>query len=221
MGNTFYLSWVLTVLLYLQITSSFSSERKSFSTSFCQAKQFKQMISHPGCQSKIIQNFFCYGQCESTFTPSINNNESEFTHEAVMKCSACRPTKPYFKDVSLKCDNGKSIIRTVAYFEFCQCIHRKCNKLSYQNVLQIPQDNNNLYANTQYISPPSDKINSSKTKLNNESRSVRRMKKCLAKIGDKQQACFKRMRDKEIKENASVLTPSLIEDENRNGLKKL
>ena len=214
MGNMFDFAFVLVILLFLQVTALYSFEKKGSSTTFCRAKQFKQMISHPGCQSKIIVNYFCYGQCESTFTPTINNNDSAFTNDAVIKCSACRPTDPYVKEVSLKCDDESIYTRAVAIFRFCQCIHRKCNKISYENLLKINLDNNTPSINTQTITPLPPKINIPKNMSNNESRSTRRRAKCLAKSGEKQQACFKRWRkDKEREKQAAEKSiPSLVED---------
>ena len=67
---------------------------------------------YPGCRSKIIKNYVCYGQCSTMYIPSNNVNSQV--------CSMCAPSKKKIQSVKLDCENFEQFI-TVPIVTECTC----------------------------------------------------------------------------------------------------
>lgn len=65
---------------------------------WCKAKSFNQTIRHPGCLPRIIQNNYCYGQCNSIYIPGERRLEG---------CNSCMPKSYEMAAITLLCPFSK------------------------------------------------------------------------------------------------------------------
>lgn len=114
---------MLTTLLYIGLLQS-TIALKTSQKSECNSLAFNYTISEPGCESRVIQNKFCYGQCRSYYVPNGKGLGSpSFT------CSVCRPELISRKKYFLKCRIFAGVrykTRTVVHIVRCACIKTVC-----------------------------------------------------------------------------------------------
>ncbi|KAF7489661.1 Gremlin-2 [Sarcoptes scabiei] len=65
---------------------------------FCETIPYQQEISHTGCKSRIIDNNYCFGRCNSFYIPSVSNETLPFS-----SCAFCTPLHYQSIVVRLKC----------------------------------------------------------------------------------------------------------------------
>ena len=84
--------------------------------SWCRMHPFKQEIRHHGCNSTVIDNHMCYGQCNSFYIPG-----------NFVSCSRCTPSAWKIITVELKCPSRSqaSVVKKVKITESCHC--RPCD----------------------------------------------------------------------------------------------
>uniref|UniRef100_A0A069DN48 CTCK domain-containing protein n=1 Tax=Clytia hemisphaerica TaxID=252671 RepID=A0A069DN48_9CNID len=70
---------------------------KDLMKEICLAKPFNQTIYHDKCIPKVIENRFCYGQCNSLYIPEINRSGHMAT------CFTCQPSSSIHELVELDC----------------------------------------------------------------------------------------------------------------------
>lgn len=90
----------------------------------CKTLEFNYTISAPGCQPKIIQNNFCYGQCGSSYFST-----GELDDKPTFLCSVCRPSVVKKIHIYLKCQtfNGYQYKPLVTnYISRCSCKRTIC-----------------------------------------------------------------------------------------------
>ena len=94
----------------------FKLPRKNIKNSWCHRHPFQQRIHHHGCNATYVNNYMCYGQCNSFFIP---NN--------FVSCSQCVPSTRKILNVELKCPGQTPdvLVKRVAITESCDC--RPCN----------------------------------------------------------------------------------------------
>ena len=90
----------------------------------CKTMAFNYTIVAPGCESKIIQNNFCYGQCQSFYIPN-----KKLSGRRSISCSVCRPDAVKKTVVYLKCHSAfgeKFRPQKVIYIKNCSCKRTRC-----------------------------------------------------------------------------------------------
>ena len=83
----------------------------------CLAKPFNQTINKANCIPKIIENKFCYGQCNSLYIP-------EVSIAAMATCFTCQPSVTIEEQVVLQCVVNNRLQNKVVSVEkiiSCQC----------------------------------------------------------------------------------------------------
>ena len=88
---------------------------------------------YPGCRSKIIKNYVCYGQCSTMYIPSNNVNSQV--------CSMCAPSKKKIQSVKLDCENFEQFI-TVPIVTECTC--KMCELMHNNHVVATSLLSQNL-----------------------------------------------------------------------------
>ena len=99
-------------------------------TQFCQAKPFQMQVQADGCESKHIQNNFCYGQCLSQFYPT---GWKSGVSGGQMACSVCVPVITHAKRVLLHCPKLKRNyqLKRVQIITKCKCRVSYCKVMDY------------------------------------------------------------------------------------------
>ena len=114
---------MITALLYTGLLQSAVTSKTS-QKSECNSLTFNYTISEPGCESRVIQNKFCYGQCRSYYLPNGKGLGSpSFT------CSVCRPVLTTRKKYFLKCRTLGGVrykTWTVSHIVRCGCTKTIC-----------------------------------------------------------------------------------------------
>ncbi|KAH9517271.1 uncharacterized protein LOC124497070 [Dermatophagoides farinae] len=64
----------------------------------CKTVPFEQKIQHPGCKSRIVNNNYCFGNCNSFYIPSESNQTMPFQS----RCT-CSPRRYRWKIIRLRC----------------------------------------------------------------------------------------------------------------------
>lgn len=84
--------------------------------SWCRSALFKERITEPGCESKLVYNRFCYGQCMSFYVP-------RYPLESFRSCTACVPVVMEKKIIRLKCPQRKSrvLMKEITLVKSCRC----------------------------------------------------------------------------------------------------
>lgn len=88
---------------------------------------------YPGCRSKIIKNYVCYGQCSTMYIPSNNVNSQV--------CSMCAPSKKKIQGVKLDCENFEQFI-TVPIVTECTC--KTCELMHDNDIIATSLISQNL-----------------------------------------------------------------------------
>ncbi|XP_051560301.1 DAN domain family member 5 [Myxocyprinus asiaticus] len=89
---------------------------KDMSKQSCGAVPFTQRITEDGCETVIVHNNLCFGQCSSMFVPS--SGASRGQREA--HCTRCGPVKTRSVVVPLRCGT-EARERRVMIVEECKC----------------------------------------------------------------------------------------------------
>lgn len=84
--------------------------------SSCRSALFKERITEPGCDSKLVYNRFCYGQCMSFYVP-------QFPHAGFRICNACVPVSTQKRFIQLKCPGRKNKVhrKEILLVKSCRC----------------------------------------------------------------------------------------------------
>lgn len=85
----------------------------------CERYKYTQTISHKGCDSKEIDNYYCKGQCVSGFIPLLNGNGKA-------TCAGCKASKIKKYIVTLNCQKNQKIDIEVEIYDQCRCLKKKC-----------------------------------------------------------------------------------------------
>lgn len=87
-----------------------------FNQSWCRSAMFKERISEPGCESKLVYNRFCYGQCMSFYVP-------RYPLTNFSSCTACVPVLKEKRLIRLKCPQRKTpiLFKEVLFVKSCRC----------------------------------------------------------------------------------------------------
>ncbi|KAL4640321.1 cerberus-like [Arapaima gigas] len=78
----------------------------------CHTVPFQQKVSHEACETVVLQNNLCFGQCGSS-------------DGARALCSRCSPVKAARRTVELQCAGDTRVARVVTVVEECQCDIRR------------------------------------------------------------------------------------------------
>ena len=148
---------------------------------FCDAKLFRQPVPSDGCETKFIENAFCYGQCSSTYSYLTNTITN-------INCSACQPELVSKHIVKLTCDGGKLKAIEVDKVESCRCIKRVCRVLSTIEPLNEGAVAKSRLQSGTFFSQNL-KMNQSRKKNKNQ-RLIARKKRCLKKFGRRKTQCL-------------------------------
>ncbi|KAI8509339.1 Gremlin 2, DAN BMP antagonist [Branchiostoma belcheri] len=81
---------------------------------WCKAVAFDQEVSAPGCETKLVRNKFCYGQCSSFHIPRQHPGPFD-------SCASCTPTRTRSEKVVLNCQGNETRVRKVSIVEECAC----------------------------------------------------------------------------------------------------
>ncbi|XP_047220305.1 DAN domain family member 5 [Girardinichthys multiradiatus] len=90
----------------------------------CTAVPFTQHVTADGCQTVIVHNKLCFGQCSSLFVPSegefadLSPGTGAFHRQA--PCSRCAPFKAQTVTVPLRC-GAQVLEKRVMVVEECKC----------------------------------------------------------------------------------------------------
>ena len=116
--------------MVLKETNCFTVNRLSSSTgqNYCAANNFTMTVRLEGCEPRLVQNRYCYGQCVSTFLPGDLRKKmySSFS------CTICVPSVTKTKKIFLDCPHNmekKRKHRRVKIIEECSCRTAKCTRL--------------------------------------------------------------------------------------------
>lgn len=87
-----------------------------FNQSWCRSALFKERITEPGCEAKLVYNRFCYGQCMSFYVP-------RYPTENFRSCTACVPFLKEKKLIRLKCPGRKNalLFKEILFVKSCRC----------------------------------------------------------------------------------------------------
>ena len=88
----------------------------TLNNSWCRSAFFKERITEPGCESKLVYNRFCYGQCTSFYVP-------RFPFDSVRMCNGCLPVVTERRLVQLKCPGKKNKVhlKEILLVKNCRC----------------------------------------------------------------------------------------------------
>ncbi|XP_078575844.1 uncharacterized protein LOC144861718 [Branchiostoma floridae x Branchiostoma japonicum] len=81
---------------------------------WCKAVAFDQEVTSPGCETKLVRNKFCYGQCSSFHIPRQHPGPFD-------SCASCTPTRMRNEKVVLNCQGNETKVRKVSIVEECAC----------------------------------------------------------------------------------------------------
>lgn len=85
----------------------------------CERYKYTQTISHEGCESKEIDNYYCQGQCVSGFIPLLDGNGKA-------TCAGCKASKIKKYIVTLNCQKNQKVDIEVEIYDQCKCLKKKC-----------------------------------------------------------------------------------------------
>ena len=85
---------------------------------WCTTKKFMHNVTHPKCTPKLMENNYCYGQCNSVFIPG---------SVPLKTCRECRPLSSKYEIVVLKCPSArKKKIRRIKVQKITSCGCQTC-----------------------------------------------------------------------------------------------
>ena len=96
-------------------------------TSWCSATDIEQSIEEPGCETKVIQNKACVGQCFSYYSPGTFPMRYA-SRKRTKYCDVCKPSLKSWIKVSLNCPGKKNsqVDKLVEMIYECSC--KKCGR---------------------------------------------------------------------------------------------
>lgn len=88
----------------------------ALNNSWCRSALFKERITEPGCESKLVYNRFCYGQCTSFYVP-------RYPLASFRTCNACVPVLTEKRLIQLKCPGRKNKVhlKEILLVKSCRC----------------------------------------------------------------------------------------------------
>lgn len=109
------------------------SRKKSFlllsetKTSWCRAKNMEQSIEEEGCETKVIHNKACFGQCFSYYSPGTFPVRYAL-RKRTKYCDVCKPSLKSWTKVSLNCPGKKNsqVDKLVEMIYDCSC--KRCGR---------------------------------------------------------------------------------------------
>ncbi|KAG7252173.1 hypothetical protein CRUP_003334 [Coryphaenoides rupestris] len=89
----------------------------------CSAVPFTQRVRAEGCEEVTLRNKLCFGQCNSLFVPSGEEEEEEEGAGRARRgaCSRCSPSRSHEVRVPLRCGSKGLLERRVMVVEECRC----------------------------------------------------------------------------------------------------
>ena len=96
-------------------------------TSWCMATDIEQSIVEKGCETRVIQNKACVGQCFSYYSPGTFPVRYA-ARKRTKYCDVCKPSLKSWTKVSLKCPGKKNsqVDKLVEMIYACSC--KKCGR---------------------------------------------------------------------------------------------
>jgi len=92
---------------------------------WCQTIPMKMPVRVKGCKTRMINNNYCMGQCNSYYLPSgVKDNEFD-GGKPTIHCTNCVPVQKRWKKVTVYCPGRKYHPikkRKIEYIEKCQCV---------------------------------------------------------------------------------------------------
>ncbi|ELT94529.1 hypothetical protein CAPTEDRAFT_57284, partial [Capitella teleta] len=89
----------------------------------CKTRAFKQTIDVPGCESVVLTNHFCYGQCNSFFIPRwVGKGDGQI--DAFSSVAHCRPHRGRWVTIRLRCpgQRPRRPRKKVYVVKSCKCM---------------------------------------------------------------------------------------------------
>ena len=96
-------------------------------TSWCKATDIEQSIEETGCETIVIQNKACVGQCFSYYSPGTFPVRYA-SRKRTKYCDVCKPSLKSWTKVSLNCPGRKNsqVDKLVEMIYDCAC--KKCGR---------------------------------------------------------------------------------------------
>ena len=96
-------------------------------TSWCMATEIEQSITEIGCETKVIPNKACVGQCFSYYSPGTFPMRYA-SRKRTKYCDVCKPSLKSWNKVSLNCPGRKNsqVDKLVEMIYECSC--KKCGR---------------------------------------------------------------------------------------------
>lgn len=99
----------------------------STSNETCQTRLFNLTISHKNCIPKIVETYYCTGQCHTMFIPG---------HPSLEICKKCRPVEFNYKPIQLDCPFASR--KKKRHFKYRSIQSCECGKCQFSwSVLSI------------------------------------------------------------------------------------
>lgn len=124
--------FVLFSIFAVTSLSQAMTEFKSYNE-WCYTKKMTMKVTLEGCRHKVIQNNYCYGQCNSFYLPSATQLNAFGAGRPTIRCYACSPSKKTKVKISLSCPRRRNLLHTrikyrqVVIVNKCSCKRTLCN----------------------------------------------------------------------------------------------
>ena len=127
---------LLFIFIFVSLNSSSAREKSSRHSSlplyngvksWCRSVDIQQAIQEPGCETEVIQNKACVGQCFSYYTPGTHPRK-DLSDKRMKYCDMCKPSLKSWTKISLNCPGNKhaQVDKLVEMIYSCTC--QKCIK---------------------------------------------------------------------------------------------
>lgn len=95
--------------------------------SWCRSVEIQHSIQEQGCETKVIENRACMGQCFSYYAPGTHPRK-DLSDKRMKYCDMCKPSLKSWTKVSLDCPgtNHGQVDKLVEIIYSCTC--QKCIK---------------------------------------------------------------------------------------------
>ena len=95
--------------------------------SWCRSVEIQHSVQEPGCETKVIENRACMGQCFSYYAPGTHPRK-DLSDKRMKYCDMCKPSLKSWTKVSLDCPgtNHGQVDKLVEIIYSCTC--QKCIK---------------------------------------------------------------------------------------------
>ena len=99
--------------------------------SWCRSVEIQHSVQEPGCETEVIENRACMGQCLSYYAPGTHPRK-DLSDKRMKYCDMCKPSLKSWTKVSLNCPgtNHGQVDKLVEIIYSCTC--QKCIKFLKQ-----------------------------------------------------------------------------------------